>query len=67
MPEPFLDANIILPGKLRFYKVFDLYVDINISFADAYHAALMQRGSLNQIVSFDKGFDRVSGIKRIEP
>jgi predicted nucleic acid-binding protein len=67
MPEPFLDANIILPGKLRFYKVFALYVDINISFADAYHAVLMQQGSLNQIVSFDKGFDRVSGIKRIEP
>lgn len=66
MPEPFLDANIILPGKLRFYKVFDLYMDLNISFAYAYHAVLMQRGSLSQIVSFDKGFDRVSGIKRME-
>jgi predicted nucleic acid-binding protein len=67
MPEPFLDANIILPGKLRFYKVFDLYVDLNISFVNAYHAVLMQQGRLNQIVSFDRGFDRVPGIKRVEP
>jgi len=59
--------GIILPGKLRFYKVFDLYVDFNLSFADAYHAVLMQQGRLNQIVSFDKGFDRVPGIKRMEP
>ena len=63
MPEPFLDANIILHHVLG----SDLYMDLNISFADAYHAVLMQRGRLNQIVSFDKGFDRVPGIKRMEP
>jgi len=26
-----------------------------------------RRGRLNQIVSFDRGFDRVPGIKRMEP
>lgn len=59
--------GIVLPGKRRFRKVFDLYVDLNISFADAYHAVLMWQSKLSQIVSFDKEFDCVSGIQRVEP
>lgn len=59
--------GILLPGKRRFRKIFDLYVDLNISFADAYHAVLMEHLNLNKIVSFDKEFDRVTGIKRVEP
>src|SRR3990170_1741816 len=30
--------SIVLPGKRRFREVFDLYVELNLSFADAYHA-----------------------------
>src|SRR5688500_10332947 len=45
---------IILPGKQRFRKVFDLYVDLNISFADAYHAVLMERLQLTEVVSFNR-------------
>lgn len=59
--------GVELPGKRRFRKVFDLYVDLNISFADAYHAATMQRLRLKQIISFDKEFDRVDGITRVDP
>lgn len=59
--------GIVLPGKRRFGQVFDLYVDLNVSFADAYHAVLMQRLKLEEIVSFDRGLDRVPAIKRIEP
>jgi len=58
--------GIILPSKRRFRKVFDLYVDLNLSFADAYHAVLMQQNKLNQIVTFDKGFDRVPNIERVK-
>lgn len=59
--------GIVLPGKRRFGQVFDLYVDLNVSFADAYHAVLMQRLKLGEVVSFDKGLDRVPGIERVEP
>ncbi|MBM3707633.1 MAG: type II toxin-antitoxin system VapC family toxin [Actinobacteria bacterium] len=59
--------GIILPGKRRFRKVFDLYVDLNLSFADAYHGVLMQQNKINQIVTFDKGFDRLPEIERVEP
>src|SRR3954467_6047983 len=56
-----------LPGKRRYRKVFDLYVDLNISFADAYHAVLMQQVGIAEVTSFGRGFDRVSEIPRSEP
>ncbi len=59
--------GMILPGKRRFRKVFDLYVDLNLSFADAYHAVLMEQLNINEIVTFDQEFNRVAGIKRVEP
>jgi predicted nucleic acid-binding protein len=60
-------AGIVLPGKRRFHRVFDLYVDLNLSFADAYHAVLMRGLGLDEIVSFDRQFDRVPSISRVEP
>ena len=59
--------GIVLPGKRRFRKVFTLYVERNISFADAYHAVLLEGLKLKQIVSFDRDFDDIPGIQRIEP
>lgn len=59
--------GVNLPGKRRFRRVFDIYVDLNLSFADAYHAVLMQQSKLDEIVTFDRGFDRVRGIRRVEP
>ena len=58
---------IELPEKHRVRRAFDLYVDINISFADAYHVALMEQLGIEEIASFDKDFDRVPGITRVEP
>jgi len=59
--------GIALPGKRRFRRVFDLYVGQNLPFADAYHAVLMEDLRLEEIVTFDREFDRVPGIKRREP
>jgi predicted nucleic acid-binding protein len=59
--------GFVLPGKRRFRQVFDLYVDRNLSFVDAYHAVLMKQLKLSEIVTFDKQFDRVPGIRRVEP
>jgi predicted nucleic acid-binding protein len=60
-------AGIILPGKEYLRKVFALYVEANIPFADAYHAVLMEQFGLHEIVSFDRDFDRIPGIMRVEP
>ena len=59
--------GIIFPGKRGFREVFDMYVELNISFVDAYHAALMRRLGLTDIITFDRQFDRVPGVSRLEP
>jgi len=65
---PLIDlSGIILPGKRRLREVFDLYVTYNISFADAYHAVLMKRWRLSEIVSYDRGFDKIPSITLVEP
>ena len=59
--------GMILRGKRHFREVFDLYVDLNLPFADAYHAVLMKRRKLTEIVTFDAEFDRIPGLRRLEP
>jgi predicted nucleic acid-binding protein len=59
-------TGIVLPGKRKFRRVFELYGRLNISFADAYHAVTMQQLRLTEIATFDRNFDRVPGINRLE-
>lgn len=59
--------GVVLPGKRRFRRVFELYVDHNLPFADAYDVALMEGLGLTEIVSSDRDYDRVPGIMRREP
>ena len=59
--------GIVLSGKRRFRQVFDIYVDRNLSFADAYHAVLAEHLKLSEFVSFDRGLDRIPGLNRLEP
>lgn len=46
-------AKAIILGKLR------------LSARDALHAAVMERGGVTRIMSFNKGFDMPSGIARV--
>ncbi len=59
--------GVILPGKRRFRRVFDLYVDLDLPFADAHHVMVMEQLGADTIVSFDRHFDRVPGVRRLEP
>jgi predicted nucleic acid-binding protein len=59
--------GIELPGKKRFRKVFTYYIEKNISFADAYHAVLIESLRLRQIISFDRDFNRIATVQRVEP
>lgn len=58
--------GILLPGKRRFRKVFDLYVDMDLPFADAYHAVWMEHAGISEIATFDEHFDRIPGITRLD-
>ena len=59
--------GIHLEGKRQLGRVFALYIDYEISFADAYHAVLAQHHGNGEIVSFDRDFDHLPGIERIGP
>jgi predicted nucleic acid-binding protein len=59
--------GIHLPDKSVYYRAFDLYVTKNISFADAYNAAYMISEEIFNIYSWDRDFDKIEGIVRLEP
>ena len=59
--------GIRMNGKPLLREALRIFVDANVSFADAYHAALMIGQGMSEVVSFDKDFDRIAGIDRIEP
>ena len=56
-----------MTNKQRLRRAFDLYVEENMSFGDAYHVALMEHLGIEEIASFDRDFERVPGIRRREP
>lgn len=56
-----------LPSKPAIRQALDLYVEKNLSFADAFIAAEMLRRGETEIYSWDEGFDRVEGLTRLEP
>jgi uncharacterized protein len=59
--------GVMLPGKQRLRRAFDYYVTYNLAFADAYHAVLVESLKLPEVVSFDRGYDRIPGLRRVEP
>jgi predicted nucleic acid-binding protein len=56
----------VLPGKRRYRKVFALYTNSGLGFADCYHAILLGQLRLPAIFSFDTDFDGLPGIQRRE-
>jgi uncharacterized protein len=59
--------SLHLQDKSLYPRAFDLYVSKNISFADAYNAVYMHSEEIAQIYTWDKDFDKIEGITRIEP
>jgi predicted nucleic acid-binding protein len=59
--------GLVLQGKRRYIRIFDFYVDYNISFGDACIAAEMEHHGATEVYSFDRQFNRVPGITRLEP
>lgn len=65
---------ITLPGitfpnsnKRMHRRVFDLYTTLPIDYPDAYNAALMESRQQREVYSYDAHFDRITGVKRLEP
>ncbi len=43
------------------------YMEEGLQVSDAFHAATMTLAGVGTICSYDRGFDKVKGIKRVEP
>lgn len=59
--------TLILQGKRRYLRIFDIYVDHNLPFGDACIVADMERSGATTLYSFDKEFGRIASIRRVEP
>jgi len=63
---------ISLPGlklsnRKKYLRALDIYALYSIDFEDAMAIAYMESKKVMQIYSYDKHFDRIKGIERLEP
>ncbi|MFO7761663.1 MAG: PIN domain-containing protein [Desulfobia sp.] len=66
--NPILELRgLSLAHKDIISESLDLFCKKNISFADAFNASFMKAFQLKEIYSFDEDFDKIEGIKRLEP
>lgn len=60
--------GLMIPNMPIYIRALDIYVDHpQLDIEDAIAVAYMERIGVAQIVSYDRDFDRVEGIERIEP
>ena len=59
--------GIKLPQKRLYRRVFELYTTQPIDYVDAFNAACLEHQPVTELYSYDKDFDRVESISRIEP
>jgi len=62
-----LEDFISFPAKGSIVHVFEIFVEKNISFIDAYNAIHARRIQADTILSYDKDFDKLDFITREEP
>jgi predicted nucleic-acid-binding protein len=66
--EPLLSwRSLEIADRRLIARTFELYGEHNISFADAHHAAIAELQTPPQLISFDRGLNRIRSIQRIEP
>ena len=57
-----------LPHKRVYIRALDLYASSPfLDFEDALAASHMEQRGVTEILSYDKDFDRVAGLQRVEP
>lgn len=67
-----LFVSIFSNGNVEFnqtqiFSTFETYLKHNVKYADAYIYQLMNQKKLKYIYSYDREFDRLEEIQRIEP
>lgn len=66
--EVFTLPALLLPGKRLCLEALDLYAERpNLSYADAYNVLFMRGRRVSEAYTWDRDFDGVEGITRVEP
>jgi predicted nucleic acid-binding protein len=57
-----------IPNKQLYLRALDVYANHpGLDFEDALAVAYMERDGVAELYSYDRGFDRVPGVQRLEP
>jgi predicted nucleic acid-binding protein len=59
--------NLHCPNRGIIINALSLYVEKNIDYIDSYNAYLLSIHKMSEIYSYDKHFDRLDWLKRLEP
>lgn len=54
-------------NKILLSEAIIIYSTYNIDFIDAYQSVLMQQNDIDTVYSYDKDYDKLKNINRIEP
>lgn len=60
-------SGLKLAHRKAYLRALDLYATYPIDFEDALIVAQMERQDITSLYSYDRDFERVSGITRLEP
>lgn len=59
--------NLTCPSKDLMLTALALYSEKNIDFINAYNALILNKEGIRDVYSYDKHYDRISWLTRIEP
>lgn len=59
--------NIIFKERTILLEAISVYKERNISFIDAYNYSFMKANKVVEICSFDKDFDKLPDVRRLDP
>jgi len=59
--------NLICPHKDLILSALMLYSEKNIDYIDAYNALILKENGIEELYSYDKHYDRIDWLTRLEP
>ena len=59
--------NLACDNKEAIIRALALYDEKRIAYIDAYNSCIIQLKGISEVYSYDKHYDRVTWLKRIEP
>jgi uncharacterized protein len=59
--------GLLLPSKRFYPRIFELYIQHRIDFVDAFNAALIEASGVPDLYSYDRDYDRIKSLRRLEP